>query len=220
MKKLRYFLAVLLLTGTASAEVYRLTPSRSAEVQTVLDKLVEGDTVVFDRGIYRTHSALVLREKIGVELRSNGRVEIVLDNLDDAVLEIQGCQNVRITGLRARHQKPNEEYQCEGAVIAVRDSQQVGISRCELNGCGAAGVYATSVKDLIVFDNKIFNNSFAGVWVSDTTGHVYKNHLHHNASDFITYGESDIVLSANKIEKNDGNEYVRGDFFDVIVHGR
>lgn len=220
MKNFRYFLAALLLTTTASAEVYRLTPSRSAEAQAVLDRVVNGDTVIFERGVYRTHSALVLREKTGVELRSSGRVEIVLDNLDDAVLEIQRCQNIRITGLRARHEKPNKEYQCEGAVIAVRDSQQIGISRCELNGCGAAGVYATSVKDLIIFDNKIFNNSFAGVWVSDTTGHVYKNHLHHNASDFITYGESDIVLSANKIEKNDGNEYVRGDFFDVIVHGR
>ncbi len=204
----------------ASAEVYRLTPAQAEHAQSVLDRVESGDTVIFERGTYRTRSALLLREKSGVELRGSGRVEIVLDNLDEAVIEVRDCQNIRINGLRARHQKPNREYSCEGAVIAVRDSQQIGISRCELNGCGAAGVYASRVKDLIVFDNRIFNNTFAGVWVSDTTGHVYKNHLYDNAADFITYGNCDVVLSGNKVEKNDGNSFLRSEFFDQVVRGR
>lgn len=220
MRCLKIFCLSLLLATCSAAETYRVTPAQSGQVQAVLDRTVSGDTVIFERGTYRTQAALLLQGKSNLELRGSGRVEIVLDNLDEAVIEVRESQNIRIHGLRARHEKPSPEYMCEGAVISVLDSQQVGVSGCHLNGCGAAGVYARGVQDLIVFDNKIFNNTFAGVWVADTTGYVYKNHLYKNAADFITYGNSDIVLSGNRVEKNDGNEFSRGEFFESIVRGR
>lgn len=220
MKLLPLFILSLALFAPATAELYRLTPSQTERVQGVLDRLEEGDTVIFERGTYQTKDALVLKNKTGVELRASGKVEIVLNSLEQAVLEIENCQDIRISGLRARHQKPNREYACEGAVISVRQSEQVGISGCELNGCGAAGVYANQVKDLVVFDNKIFNNTFAGVWLSDTQGHIYRNRLYDNAADFVTSGECDVVMRANKVEKNDGNDFMRSDFFDAVVNGR
>ncbi len=220
MRILKLFCLTFLLSGGAVAETYRVNASQSDQVQSVLDRTVSGDVVIFERGTYRTQRALVLNGKSNVELRGSGRVEIVLNNLDEAVIEVRESQNIRIQGLRARHEKPNPEYACEGAVIAVFDSQQIGISRNHLNGCGAAGVYSRGVKDLVVFDNKIFNNSFAGVWTADTTGYIYKNHLYKNAADFISYGECDIVLSGNKIEKNEGNDYSRSEFVESIVRGR
>lgn len=220
MRILKFFCLSLLLASSAVAETYRVNAAQSDQVQSVLDRTSSGDVVIFERGTYRTQHALVLNGKSDVELRGSGRVEIVLHNLDEAVIEVRESQNIRIRGLRARHEKPNPEYACEGAVIAVFDSQQVGISGNHLNGCGAAGVYSRGVKDLVVFDNKIFNNTFAGIWTADTTGYIYKNHLYKNAADFITYGECDIVLSGNKIEKNEGNDFSRGEFFEAVVRGR
>lgn len=210
-------LALLLLGQAAAADTLRVTPSKAHRLPEMLANLKDGDRVVFERGTYRTHRALEISGRKDIVIEGEGKVEVVLSNLDDAVFSIQKSQRVQIKNLRARHQKPNEEYACEGAVVEVRDSQQVGVTGCRLDGCGAAGVYATDVQDLVVFDNTIFNNSFAAVWLYDTTGIVRRNRMHDNASDLITGGKTEVILSENEVEENSGNDFLDTDWARSLV---
>lgn len=208
MKNLQVtFLLFLTLALSASAETLRVNPSKVDRLQSVLDNLKEGDTVIFERGVYRTKKALKLSEVRNVTLRGEGKVEIVLDNLEDPVIWVSDSQRVRISKLRARHQLPNKEYACEGAVVRVDGSLQVAVTESELDGCGAAGVYAVDTKDLVVFKNKIFNNSFAAVWTYNTNGLVRGNHIYKNAADLVSQGGSDMIFLDNVIEKNKGNDF-------------
>lgn len=220
--KIRIFLLFLLLACCSPcwAETIRVNPSKTARLPEILASLKTGDTVIFERGIYRTAGALEISGLHDVTLQGEGKVEIVLADLDDAVISVSSCQRVRIRGLRARHAQPNEEYACEGAVIRVENSEQVAVSDCWLNGCGAAGVYATGVKDLVIANNTIFNNTFAAVWVYQSSGLVYGNRMHDNAAELITLGESDITMAGNSIEDNQGNSYGETDWARSVLDGR
>ncbi len=205
-------LTVLLLSSAVTADTLRVTPGKAHRLPEMFSNLKDGDRVVFERGTYRTHRALTVSGLKNITLEGEGRVEVVLSNLDDPVFAVKGSERVQIKNLKARHQKPNEEYACEGAVVEVRDSQQVGVTGCSLDGCGAAGVYAMGVKDLVVFDNTIFNNSFAAVWAYDTTGMVRRNRMHDNAADLITGGQTEVILLENEIEDNEGNDFLQTDW--------
>lgn len=207
----------LLTSGLAGAETLRVGPGKAHRLPEIFSSLKDGDRVVFERGTYRTHRALTVSGRKNITVEGEGRVEVVLSNLDDPVFSVQGSERVLIKNLQARHLKPNEEYACEGAVVEVRDSQQIGVTGCRLDGCGAAGVYAMGAKDLVVFDNDIFNNSFAAVWLYDTTGIVRRNRMHDNASDLITGGQTEVTLLENEVEDNQGNDFLQTDWARSLV---
>jgi parallel beta-helix repeat protein len=207
----------LLFASVANAETVRVNPSKTQQLQTILNGLQSGDTVLFERGTYRTAHALELKGAYDITIRGEGKVEIVLSDLDDPVFSVSDCQDIHITGLRARHHSPNQEYACEGAVVRVVDSKRVAVSNCELNGCGAAGVYASATQELVVCGNTIFNNTFAAVWVYDSSGIVHGNRMHKNAAELICGGTSDVTLSGNRIENNRGNDFNETDFSRKIL---
>lgn len=215
-----FLLVAFVCSAAASAETYRVNPSKANHLQTVMDGLESGDTVIFERGVYKTREALRLSEKSHIKVQGEGRAEIVLDSLDQDVIDVQSCQNVTISGLSARHQTPNKEYACEGAVVSIHDSKQIAVTGCKLNGCGSAGVYASGTEDLVVFDNTIFNNSFAAVWVYNSSGIVHKNRMYGNAADLVTGGTGDITLTGNTIEDNQGNSFNQTDFSRQVMRER
>lgn len=150
-------------------------------------------------------------------MRGEGKVEIVLSNLDEAVISVADSEGVIIKGLRARHAQPNKEYACEGAVVEIRNSKQVAVTHSELNGCGAAGVYATGSSDVVIYKNTIFNNTFAGVWLYNTTAHIRQNRLFKNAADLITGGQTEVVMLDNEVENNKGNDFSETEFLRRIT---
>lgn len=196
----------LLLCASAQAETYRVNPSKTRQLSSLLANLHDGDTVIFERGVYDIAKGLEVTGLNNVTLAGEGKVEIVLGNLDEPVLSISACTRVRIRGLRARHQKPNREYACEGAVIEVRNAEHVAITECRLNGCGAAGVYATDSQDVVVANNTIFNNTFSAVWLYNSSALVRGNHIYDNATEVVTGGNCDLTMIANKTENNHGND--------------
>lgn len=204
---------ILLLSTAVQAKTLVFWPSSSDQVPRALESVQSGDTVVFQSGKYKFSSGLVLSEVEDVTVEARGKVELIVDNLDDAVLSVKNCRRVKISGFSARHEKPAPEYQCEGAVIRCDQSEDVFISENKLNGCGAAGVFAMGSKNIVVYKNRIFNNSFAGVWMQDSSALVHGNRIYNNASALITYGECNVSLTENRIENNKGNIFNDSDFF-------
>lgn len=212
MKNLILLCLFLGLINTASAKTWRLTPS-TPDIPILFETIRSGDRIIFSSGTYKLDDALRLigREKVTIEAR--GKVDLVLSNLNAPVLELRDCQEVQVKGLRARHEQPAKEYECEGAVISVQSCQKIYIAQNRLNGCGAAGVYAQSSKDVVIYKNRIYNNTFAGVWLHDSSATVHKNRIYDNQAAIITYGKVEMSCTENVIEKNGGNVFMRTDFF-------
>lgn len=209
--------ATLLVCAPAIAETYRVNPSKARQLPQILANLHDGDTVIFERGTYSTQNGLEIARVNNITLQGEGKAEIVLGNLNDAVLTVNNCTRIRVSGLRARHENPNREYACEGAVIEVRDSSQIAVSECELNGCGAAGVYATGCQDLVIANNTIFNNSYAAVWLYDSSALVHSNRITRNATELVTGGTCEVTMVENKTENNKGNDWLHTEWTREVL---
>lgn len=204
---------LLLLTTAAQAKTLVFGPRNADQIPQALKSLKPGDTLVFQSGVYVFPQGLVLSGMEGVALEGRGKVEIVVTNLDDAVILLKNCRRIRITGLTARHEKPAPEYQCEGAVIRCDQSEDIFIAENRLNGCGAAGVFAMGSKNIVIYKNRIFNNSFAGVWMQDSSALVHGNRIYDNAASLITNGDCSVSLTENEIKNNSGNIFNDSEFF-------
>jgi nitrous oxidase accessory protein NosD len=205
------------LTSIALAETYRYTPGQAYLLLDVFNNLESGDRVILERGTYRLEHGLKIANLTDITIEGQGRVTLLVDSLDDAVIQLNGCKDITIKGLRAAHTEPAEEYQCEGPVVEVRKSERVFIARNRLNGCGAAGVHAYHSQDVVIYKNRLFNNTYAAVWVTDSQVAVHGNWIYDNAATLCTFGKCDITFTENKIENNSGNDYIRTDFFERAV---
>lgn len=213
-------LALSAYSVPAWCDTLRVTPKHSSQLPEMLSKLQPGDSVIFERGVYDLERSLILSDQSDLVLRAEGKVELVLRDLESAVIELRHCERIRIQGLRARHLEPNSEYECEGAVITVRDSQQIAVKDCQLNGCGAAGVYATETRDLVVLNNILFRNTFAAVWLYNSSALVQGNRIHSNAAEVITTGECDVTLVGNQVKNNSGNTFGETEWSRRILRER
>lgn len=200
MNRLFLLAFCLLLTTSSYAETWRVTPSSAAQLPEKFSQLKSGDRLVLERGTYRFDEALRLEGLENVTIEGRGRVKLVLTNLDADVISIKKCKNIIIKGLRAKHQTPSKEYKCEGAVIMLRRSSRIFITENQLNGCGAAGVFAMSCKEVVVHKNRIFNNSFAGVWVQSSQVAITKNKIYDNAAGVVSYGDCHTSLTENSLK--------------------
>ena len=210
-------LFTLLVSGAALSETYRYSPGQAYLLPKAFENLKPGDTVVLERGNFELEHGLRLTDLTDITIEGQGRVTLQINDLDNPVLEIVGCTDVTVKGLRLSHKNPGSEYQCEGAVIEVAHSEKVLVARNHLNGCGAAGVYANQSKEILVYQNKIFNNTYAGIWVTDSQIFVHDNDIYDNAAALSTYGKCDVTFTENRIEDNAGNDYIRGGYFEQAI---
>ena len=217
MRILLFTLAITLLTSAAQAKTLSFTPSTVYQMDAALKDLKSGDKVVFQRGTYELNNGLRVQGLSNVSFEGRGRVEIVVKDLNDAVLGFDDCKDIQVKGLWLRHKTPAPEYQCEGAVVRLNRCQRVFIAENRLNGCGAAGVYAMSSKDVVIYKNRIFNNSFAAIWFADVSATVHGNRVYDNASSFISYGKCDVSFTENEIEGNSGNIFNNTTFFHQMT---
>ena len=213
----KVFCFFVLLSGLCQAKTLVFTPSDAYQLQDALSHLNSGDEVIFERGKYHLSRGLELSHLSNVRFRCRGRVELLVSDLDSAVISLDSCSRIRLEGFRARHVKPSKEYQCEGAVVRLRRCQDIFVAENDLNGCGAAGVYAQECKGVIVYKNRIFNNTFAGIWLNSSQVTVHKNKIYRNAAAVITYGDCEISLTENIIEENQGNIFTSTSYFNEVM---
>lgn len=205
--RIHWMILLLLLSAPSPAETHRFGPDDAPRLVEAFEKLQSGDRVILEAGRYPLFQSLVISGVTDLRLEGRGKVELILQSLEQPVLTLDRCQKIRINNLRARHQQPSEEYVCEGAVIEVQKSQKVKIWDCHLNGCGAAGVYAVESDGLVIQRNRIFNNTYAGIWLHSSNAHVIDNKIFDNAASLITWGPCRLTLLGNEIKNNTGNDY-------------
>ncbi len=207
MKRFLICIILLSLGATAAARTHRFEPSDAGRLGSAFEQLQSGDRVVLESGRYPLRRGLVLNGVEGVTIEGHGRVELVLEQLEEPVLSLVRCRRIEISNLRARHRQPAHEYVCEGAVINLNNSKKVKIWDCHLNGCGAAGVFAMGSDEVVIMRNRIFNNTYAGVWLQNSHAHVLHNKIYDNAASLITYGDCRVTMLGNEIKDNVGNDY-------------
>ncbi len=210
-------LLLILLIGPAWARTWTFTPRDAGRLQEALERLEPGDKVVFERGQYRLLNTLELFEKQNITLEGRGKVEFILADLWQPVISLSQCKGVTIRHIRARHAESLDGYECEGAVISVQKCQKIGIFDSQLNGCGAAGVYAIESQTLVVKGNKIFNNTYAGVWLAESEAFVLDNKIVDNAASVITWGKCRLTMMGNEVRNNHGNEYTGADDIERLL---
>lgn len=200
-------LLLTLATLPGAAETWRLNPNDAPRLPSIFEKLKNGDKVVLERGTYALFRGLKLEGLHDVTIEGRGRVDLVLHTLWEPVLNVRECEMVRIRHIRARHKNPPEGYECEGAVIQFQSCNKVGVWDSRLNGCGAAGVYAVKSRDVLIKGNRIFNNSYAGVWLYESNAYVIDNKIYDNAASFMSSRDSQVIFMGNETKDNRGNEY-------------
>lgn len=214
------FLLLLLVSTAAQAKTLVFWPRIADQVPAAMKNLKSGDHVVFQSGTYRLNHGILLEGLEDVVIEGKGGVNLIVTDLNDDVIALESCSRIQVKGLRARHETPADDYRCEGAVIRCRNSQKLFIAENHLNGCGASGVFAMSSKDIVIYKNHIFNNTYAGVWLQDASATVHRNKIYDNASALITYGKCGVSLTDNTIESNGGNIYYDTAYFRLMTGER
>ena len=194
---------LLLLVGSAAlAEELTLSPDNAGSLGVFLSRARSGDVIELKAGQYVLDEGLVLNGLNDVTLRGRGEVELILTNLDQAVIRLEKCSRVYLVNLSARHKRPAEEYQCEGAVIEVAESNKILVKSCDLNGCGAAGVYAHDSKEVVISGCRIHHNTYAGVWAYRSSLMLFRNRIEKNATA-VKVDDSELQMNENIVKDND-----------------
>ena len=122
-----------------------------------------GDSIFIRSGEYILEESLELWEKDNVVVTCEGHCKLVMNNQEDNVMWIVTCENVTIRNLHCTHTKPSEWEQCTGNVFALDMGQNITIENCDINGCGAIGVYIMGTNNVTLKNNFIHDNTLAAI---------------------------------------------------------
>lgn len=204
MKKLLIILAVLVLSGfQVSAADFTHTKSSRRPLQDVLNTLEDGDTLFIKQGIYVQKSGLGLGNVNNVSIIGDGEVWIICTDIYADVLRVTNCGSVTLENLKMRHQEPPEEYECNGSVLSAENVSRLVIERCELNGCGAIGVWAYECEGVKVTNCFIHDNTLAGIYLYKAgSALITHNTIVDNDKSFEVHNVDELRLYDNIIAYN------------------
>jgi nitrous oxidase accessory protein NosD len=199
-------LLVLMLVLLCSCCTTR-TASRSHSAEINIQDLISNaadERVCIPRGTYVLSKGLeVNRSDITIWCEPGTR--ILISDVNENVVSIHNVKNVRIENAHLSHLKPLTEYNCHGNVVDIRDAEDVTIFNCDLNGCGATGVYADSSKNLSIQNCWIHRNTFNAFYLNNCEQVlILANLIENNANLFQIYESTDIEASDNLIRNNGG----------------
>lgn len=160
--------------AAATSPLNRRTPllvgegRQFATLQEAVKSCHDGDTILVMEGVYRFDKAVELWAKNQVTIIGKGKVELICDNMTDNVMWITSCRDIKIKNIKARHTNPTKDERCYGNVFALDNSDNVTIENCDINGCGAIGVYILGGSGILLRGNHIHNNSLWAVQFNGT----------------------------------------------------
>lgn len=129
----------------------------------VLKTLRDGDTLKIAEGTYNLKSALEFWGMENIVVTGDGEVELICEDMNDNVIWIFNSENITLRNIKARHTDPPATAKCTGNVIGIDGCENVTIENCDINGCGAIGVYTFISSGITLRDNHIHNNSLFAV---------------------------------------------------------
>ena len=203
MKTIIGWVLIILAGPLAWSDTIHVYPGQRPGLQEAISQARNGSTILVAEGIHRTDSAITVKGKTGLRIEGEGEAWIICSDIYANVVEIQDCSGVELTGIHARHEEPLEEYGCQGAVIGVLESNDIGIYDCELNGSGAMGVMIDNSGNVIVSGCLIQHNSFTAIYLY-LAGPVSITHnrIFDNSSTLEAYDSTGIEIYGNVIANN------------------
>ncbi|MDM8558549.1 right-handed parallel beta-helix repeat-containing protein [Candidatus Parabeggiatoa sp. HSG14] len=174
-------------------------------LQQVIDSATSGTVIQLEETTCRYTEALRITGKENLTIEGKGDVWIIVDDINDDVIKIQNSQRVFLKNIKARHQTPLEGFNCEGSVVSMFNSQQIWLTRCELNGSGSVGVHADASSEIVVNQCYIHHNTLAAFWLDDSDSiAIHNNTITENGSTIYGLKAGNIRMTDNIIGNNKG----------------
>ena len=197
----------LLLFAFASiglvAETLRVSPQGKLRLQSAIDAARDGDTIILSGGTYVSAVPVAVSGRTGLTLRAEGVVWLVCKDLYADVLTVTDCADLRIEGIRARHEVKLAEYECEGSVISARSVRGLLVRGCELAGSGAVGIDLSDCEDVEVNGCYLHDNSLAALSLSEVSSVVISsNRISKNAATMYSTAVTGLTMLNNNISDN------------------
>lgn len=177
---------------------------QETDLQRLVDKATDGSVVKIPLGRYRLSRPLKIAHRSDVHISFAPGTQVRGVDPHKAVVVIEHCRNVTLSGVRARHVNPLPDYHCHGPVVYVESSSGIRIENCELNGCGAIGVSANR-SSLTIANCHIHHNTFNAFYFSKCEDvKVLGNIIENNANTFQAYRCGEMEFSDNLLRNNGG----------------
>lgn len=123
------------------------------------EEVSDGDTVLIRAGTYQYDESPVLWQHDDVAIIGEEGARLVCSSQIDNVLWIMTCDRILVSGLHATHTEPSQRNSCTGNVFGLDSCDDVVIRNCDINGCGAIGVYTFNCGSVTLTGNFIHDNT-------------------------------------------------------------
>jgi len=129
------------------------------DIDEAIETAVDGDTVYIKEGVYQLEKAIGVWEKTNISIIGIGNCKLICNNIDDNVIWVSSCKNVLIKNIHATHTEPSDGQSCTGNVFALDMGKNITIEDCDINGCGAIGVYVWGTTNIILKNDELHDNT-------------------------------------------------------------
>jgi parallel beta-helix repeat protein len=160
----RYLYLLLAAAGLSSAAT--LVVGEGEEYlypQDAFDAVADGDTVLIRSGTYSSFSSIELLRHSDVHIQGEEETSLICRTSSANVIWLMNCDRITVRGLSMTHTEPSDGISCNGNVIGIDSCNDITIEGCDINGCGAIGVYTCICDDITLRENFIHNNSVCAV---------------------------------------------------------
>ncbi len=180
-------------------------PRKSLDIQKVIDNAQDRSTVTIPFGEYWLTKGLVIKGRKSFVLTSQPGTRILVKDVNADVVSVLQSEGISIKNFHLRHVNPLEEYQCHGVVIRVKDSNDILVTNCELDGCGAVGVSGWSSKNILVRNCHVHHNTFNAFYFQSCADVKIQSSVVEDNGNFIQmYDTSSLEMRDNVIRRNGG----------------
>lgn len=157
-------LCVLLLIGFAGAATLTVGEGEQfATPQQAIDAVADGDTILIRAGTYEFNDSIELWGHNDIWILGEEGTTLICDSQIENVMWIVNCDRITVSGFTATHTEPSEDERCSGNVFGIDGCDDITIENCEINGCGAIGVYTFLVDGIVLRNNFIHDNTLWAV---------------------------------------------------------
>ncbi len=187
-------------------EIKALPLKDGAWIQAKINETAEG-VLTIPSGRYLLPDTLLIKGHKGNKLTIQGTENTTLHIKDifKDVLRIEDSSEIIISSLKLSHLVPSKEYECHGSVIVVAASDNITVSGCTLNGCGAIGFSARKSHHLKLKKCSVFKNTFNAVYLSDCEWiQVIDNIIFNNGNTYQVHDCNFVEIWGNETWNNGG----------------
>ncbi|MCD4701900.1 MAG: right-handed parallel beta-helix repeat-containing protein [Candidatus Aegiribacteria sp.] len=157
-------LCTVILIGIAGATTLMVGEGEQfATPQQAIDAVSDSDTIFIKTGTYEFNDSIELWGHHDIWILGEEGSKLICNSQTDNVMWIINSDRITISGLSATHTEPSVDERCYGNVFGIDGCDDITIENCEINGCGAIGVYTNLLDGIVLKNNFIHDNMICAV---------------------------------------------------------